>query len=85
MMKAMQLQASQHNGIMYEVKSLAPNPVYKMTLEATNVDELNKIANNEYAMAVQALLVRERILGPYHNETIYSILYCGAINAEEQK
>ena len=62
--------------------SLSPNPAYNYAVEACDIDSLSNIAGNVDAMYMQALLVRERILGPDHKDTIFGLMYRGAVYAD---
>jgi len=55
-----------------------PNPVYNNAVEARDTESLAAIAGNVDAMRMQALVVRERILGLAHPETIKGICRCAA-------
>ena len=57
----------------------SPISAYENTLEVETVPELEQIISEPDAMRMQALLVRERILGPAHPDTSYYIRYrCSA-------
>merc|ERR1712226_48034 len=65
-------------------KALVKSPIsaYENTLEVETVPELEQIISDPDAMRMQALLVRERILGPAHPDTSYYIRYRGAVYAD---
>ncbi|CAG2235781.1 Protein fem-1 homolog A-A,Protein fem-1 homolog CG6966,Protein fem-1 homolog A,Protein fem-1 homolog B,Protein fem-1 homolog A-B,Protein fem-1 homolog C [Mytilus edulis] len=55
---------------------------YENSEEVTNLDELDELISDPDDMRMQALLVRERILGPAHPDTSYYIRYRGALYAD---
>lgn len=57
-------------------------PAYDNAVEVTDIDALDELVMDPDAMRMQALLVRERILGPAHPDTSYYIRYRGAIYAD---
>ena len=65
-------------------KALQPNLVgaYGNAREVTSIGQLDDIISDPDAMRMQALLVRERILGPAHPDTSYYIRYRGAVYAD---
>jgi len=65
-----------------ESMPLAANPAYNNTVEARDIDSLADIAGDIDAMYMQALVVRERILGPDHKDTIFGLMYRGAVYAD---
>jgi len=60
----------------------APTPAYSGAEEAQTLEDLETIRTDPDAMRMQALLVRERILGPAHPDTSYFIRYRGAVYAD---
>lgn len=60
----------------------SPISAYENTVEVTNLNELEEIISDPDGMRMQALLVRERILGPAHPDTSYYIRYRGAVYAD---
>ena len=65
------------DGVLVIPKALVKSPIsaYENTLEVETVAELEQIISEPDAMRMQALLVRERILGPAHPDTSYYIRY----------
>lgn len=57
-------------------------PAYGYSREASSPEELDALIRDPDAMRTQALLVRERILGPAHPDTSYYIRYRGAVYAD---
>ena len=72
------------NGQLSFPKSLVSSPIaaYENTTEVSTPEELEEIISDPDAMRMQALLVRERILGPAHPDTSYYIRYRGAVYAD---
>jgi len=71
-------------GVLVIPKALVKSPIsaYENTVEVETVAELEQIISEPDAMRMQALLVRERILGPAHPDTSYYIRYRGAVYAD---
>ncbi|XP_070543126.1 protein fem-1 homolog C-like [Ptychodera flava] len=57
-------------------------PAYEFTMEAGSKEDLDDIICDPDKMRMQALLIRERILGPAHPDTSYYIRYRGAVYAD---
>ena len=57
-------------------------PAYGDAVEVTTMDQLENLITDPDDMRMQALLVRERILGPAHPDTTYYIRYRGAVYAD---
>lgn len=55
---------------------------YEDAKEVQTIEELNDLISDPDDMRMQALLVRERILGPAHPDTSYYIRYRGAVYAD---
>lgn len=55
---------------------------YEGATEIVNVSQLQDLVADHDGMRMQALLVRERILGPAHPDTSYYIRYRGAVYAD---
>lgn len=55
---------------------------YEGATEVQTVEELEELLSDPDDMKMQALLVRERILGPAHPDTSYYIRYRGAVYAD---
>uniref|UniRef100_A0A146KTZ5 Protein fem-1 B n=3 Tax=Lygus hesperus TaxID=30085 RepID=A0A146KTZ5_LYGHE len=61
-----------------------PVPAYGNRIESQSMEDLNDIADDEDAIHMEALIVRERLLGPImSNEATIPIVYRGVILAEE--
>lgn len=59
-----------------------PVPAYDSATEVTDINELDDLVMDPDAMRMQALVIRERILGPAHPDTSYYIRYRGAVYAD---
>jgi hypothetical protein len=72
------------NGKLVVPKQVLPSPIsaYENTVEVQNLEQLQDIVSDPDQMRMQALLVRERILGPAHPDTSYYIRYRGAVYAD---
>jgi ankyrin repeat protein len=72
------------DGVLVIPKALVSSPIsaYENTLEVESVAALEEIISDPDGMRMQALLVRERILGPAHPDTSYYIRYRGAVYAD---
>lgn len=57
-------------------------PAYEYCKEVVSLDQLDELISDPDDMRMQALLVRERILGPAHPDTSYYIRYRGALYAD---
>ena len=55
---------------------------YGFQLEFRTLEELNQCVSDPDSLRMQALLMRERILGPVHPDTSYYIRYRGAVCAD---
>lgn len=66
--------------------SLLPGvAAYDFAQEITDPEALDELFADPDEMRMQALLIRERILGPAHPDTSYYIRYRGAIYADAGK
>lgn len=59
-----------------------PIKAYNWAKEAESHEELQEIALNPDTVYMLALLIRERILGPDHKDTIFGLMYRGAVYAD---
>ncbi|KAL5274274.1 FEM1C family protein [Megaselia abdita] len=59
-----------------------PIAAYDYAAEVTNIDQLDDLVMDPDEMRMQALVIRERILGPAHPDTSYYIRYRGAHYAD---
>jgi len=58
-----------------EKKVQEPVPAYEMVREVTSVEELEEMVLDPDEMRMQALVIRQRILGPTHPDTSYYIRF----------
>lgn len=79
--RAMELR---HQGGAYLPKPEPPQLVlaYDYSREVSTAEELEALITDPDEMRMQALLIRERILGPSHPDTSYYIRYRGAVYAD---
>lgn len=61
---------------------VVPVPAYDCAAEVTDIAALDDLVLDPDAMRMQALVIRERILGPAHPDTSYYIRYRGAVYAD---
>jgi ankyrin repeat protein len=59
-----------------------PKAAYCYAVEARTMDEVEDLLTDQDDMRMQALLIRERVLGPTHPDTSYYIRYRGAVYAD---
>lgn len=59
-----------------------PNPAYLNAAEVQDIEELEEMISDPDEMRMQALLIRERVLGLSHPDTSYYIRYRGALYAD---
>ncbi|XP_022102945.1 protein fem-1 homolog C-like [Acanthaster planci] len=57
-------------------------PAYECSIEVDSTRDLENMIGDPDEMRMQALLIRERILGPTHPDTTYYIRYRGAVYAD---
>lgn len=83
--KAMELRYSDADNP--QVKSLPAesNYAYNFAVEPQTMDELLSKVVEPDSVYMQALLIRERILGPNHKDTTFSLMYRGAVYADTQR
>jgi len=65
-----------------KTRSAELRPAYENVSEAMTHHELDDLISDPDEMRMQALIVRERILGPAHPDTSYYIRYRGAVYAD---
>lgn len=83
--KAIKLHSANCNNGVVGNKLLPLNPAYGFATEATSLPELDAIGRNQDLIFMQALLLRENILGPNHKETIFGLMYRGAVYADSHE
>lgn len=62
--------------------NIPPVPAYDLVQEVNDIQALDELVMDPDAMRMQALVIRERILGPAHPDTSYYIRYRGAVYAD---
>ena len=82
--KAMEMRYEDENNIIE--KKLAPQTViaYLDAKEPVNMEELDKYIEPD-DVYMQALLLRQRILGPFHKDTTFWLMYRGAVYADSHR
>jgi len=65
-----------------DLEPLPPNAAYGNITEAVDLESLAEVLKSVDSVYMQALLVRERILGPDHKDTIFGLMYRGAVYAD---
>lgn len=63
--------------------TLPPRPAFGFATEFTTFEELRAVALDLDAMRTQSLLVCERVLGPFHKDTLFRLMYRGAAYADD--
>lgn len=66
-------------------RTIKPNSAYQNAVEASNLEELDRTSVDSDAVYMQSLLIRERILGPDHKDTIFGLMYRGAVYADTHR
>ena len=59
-----------------------PSPAYNNAVEPRSMEDLDHIIHEPDAVYMQALRIRERILGADHKDTIFGLMYRGAVYAD---
>ncbi|KAM9392204.1 protein fem-1 homolog C [Pholidichthys leucotaenia] len=80
--RAMDLRYMDSNNIVHKPEPKQLIMAYDYAREVTNGEELDSLISDPDEMRMQALLIRERILGPQHPDTSYYIRYRGAVYAD---
>lgn len=79
---AMEERYSDNLNLIMKPKRTKTSEAYEHATEVVSIDQLDDLIADPDAMRMQALLVRERILGPAHPDTSYYIRYRGALYAD---
>ena len=82
--KAMQERYCDLGGVMEKVLK-APVPAYGNRIECTTLSQLEKLENEELELHMEALCIRERVLGPENPEVPDPVIYSGAVFADNGK
>ncbi|XP_061527839.1 protein fem-1 homolog C [Phycodurus eques] len=80
--KAMEFRYMDSNSVVHKPEPKQLIMAYDYAREVTNAEELDGLISDPDEMRMQALLIRERILGPQHPDTSYYIRYRGAVYAD---
>ena len=82
---AMEMRYKDPSDVIHKENKAIPNTAYQFSVEAVSLRELEEIATNPDAVYMQSLLIRERILGPDHKDTIFGLMYRGAVYADTHR
>lgn len=74
-----------HDMLLTRADTKAPVPAYKGLQEAISLTELAEIETSPDAIYMHALMVRERLLGPDHKDTVFGLMYRGAMYADSHR
>lgn len=80
--RAMEMRYSDCSNILFKGEPKELVMAYDYAKEAGSMEELDSLISDEDRIRMQALLIRERILGPSHPDTSYYIRYRGAVYAD---
>ncbi|XP_029427158.1 protein fem-1 homolog C [Rhinatrema bivittatum] len=80
--RAMDMRYSDRTNVIDKPVPQTPIMAYDYAKEVNTADELDSLIADPDEMRMQALLIRERILGPSHPDTSYYIRYRGAVYAD---
>lgn len=64
---------------------IPPIPAYENWVECQTVSELEAIQGNNNSLHMEALTIRERILGPHNPEVPHPVIYRGAVFADNAR
>jgi len=64
-----------HEPIIQKPRAIEPVPAYDYAEEVNDISALEELVMDPDEMRMQALVIRERILGPAHPDTSYYIRY----------
>ncbi|KAF5291326.1 hypothetical protein FQA39_LY03477 [Lamprigera yunnana] len=82
--RTMVLRYSDSNNIMRK-KFMKPVPAYENWIECQTLSELEAIARNPNALHMEALTIRERILGRHNPEVPHPVIFRGAVFADNSR
>ncbi|MGH0185691.1 UNVERIFIED_CONTAM: hypothetical protein FKN15_034294 [Acipenser sinensis] len=80
--RAMEMRHSDKGSVVHKPEPGQLVLAYDYSREVTTSEELESLITDPDEMRMQALLIRERILGPSHPDTSYYIRYRGAVYAD---
>ncbi|KAK9883902.1 hypothetical protein WA026_004844 [Henosepilachna vigintioctopunctata] len=81
---SMELRFSDPNNVIKK-KLIAPIPAYENWIECQSLNQLECIEMNNNALHMEALTIRERILGIHNPELPHPVVYRGAVFADEAR
>lgn len=82
MMCAMEMRYEDEQKVIRK-RVMAPVPAYDDWFETENIPELQAIRLNHHSIHMEALTVRERILGKHYPDLPQPIVYRGAVMADQ--
>ncbi|KAK3609218.1 hypothetical protein CHS0354_035158 [Potamilus streckersoni] len=82
--KAMSMRFQNLHNPISKVLPTETNYAYNHAREPTTVEEMKNLIDPE-SIHMQALLIRERILGPHHKDTTFGLMYRGAVYADSHR
>ncbi|XP_030074662.1 protein fem-1 homolog A [Microcaecilia unicolor] len=80
--RAMEMRHTEQGSIVHKPEPRQLVLAYDYSREVSTTEELENLITDPDEMRMQALLIRERILGPSHPDTSYYIRYRGAVYAD---
>ncbi|XP_023692499.1 protein fem-1 homolog C [Paramormyrops kingsleyae] len=80
--RAMDLRYQDGSDVIHKEEPKQLVMAYDYSKEVSSMEELDSLISDPDQMRMQALLIRERILGPSHPDTSYYIRYRGAVYAD---
>ncbi|KAI4460790.1 hypothetical protein MML48_5g00019050 [Holotrichia oblita] len=69
-------------GIIPKRPAMPPREAFQFQREFTTMSELENIMADLDSIRIQSLLIAERILGPYHKDTVFRLMFRGASYAD---
>ncbi|XP_039954038.1 protein fem-1 homolog B isoform X1 [Bactrocera tryoni] len=82
MMRAMEMRYEDEQKVIRK-RVMAPVPAYDDWFETENIPELQAIRLNHHSIHMEALTIRERILGKHYPDVPQPIVYRGAVMADQ--
>lgn len=82
--KAMAMRHTDSNNVILKELPTSTNYAYQHAREPTDAKELEQIIEPD-EVYMQALLIRERIIGPFHKDTTFGLMYRGAVYADSHR
>lgn len=69
-------------GIIPKLPVMPPREAFQFQREFTTMSELDNIMADLDSIRIQSLLIAERILGPFHKDTVFRLMFRGASYAD---